>query len=117
MRKRLRKVWLEAADEVRARFFMCQRQFNLTDEADVERLHGLIVEVAPNVVIIDPLRNAHTWDENSSQEMAQLTGILDVLIARHHCALIAAHHDRKRPPMTKRDSGTDRIRGSTGLAG
>jgi len=49
--------------------------------------------------------------------MALLASVLDGVIARHGCAIVAAHHDRKRPPFTKRDSGTDRIRGSTALSG
>jgi hypothetical protein len=52
-----------------------------------------------------------------SHEMARLTAILDGIIARHRCALIFAHHDRKRSPFVKFDSGTDRVRGSTALTG
>jgi len=73
--------------------------------------------VRPDVLIIDPLRNAHPWDENKSDEMAQLTAILDGIIARHICAIVVAHHDRKRSAFAKFDVGTDRVRGSTALTG
>lgn len=117
LRRRLKKVWQDAGPDAKARYHLALIQLNLTTEAGVADLERLIVEAGAEVVIIDPLRNGHTWDENSSQDMAELTGILDGIIARHGCALIAAHHDRKKPPLTKRDAGTDRIRGSTALAG
>jgi len=117
LRKRLRKIWKDADADSRGRCYVTQMQINLASEADAAMLDALLTERRPQVLIIDPLRNAHTLDENSSQDVAQLTAVLDDIIVRHGCALIAAHHDRKRPPLTKRDSGTDRIRGSTALAG
>jgi hypothetical protein len=117
LRRRLRKVWEGSSQEARDRYHLALLQLNLANEPDVEGLEQLLADVRPHVLIIDPLRNAHTWDENSSQDVAQLTSVLDSIIARHGCALVAAHHDRKKPPLTKRDGGTDRIRGSTALAG
>lgn len=117
MRRRLRKVWSDAPAEVRGRYFLEFTQLNLSTPEGVDELNRLITATRAEVVIIDPLRNAHTWDENDSRETALLTSTLDGIIARHCCALIAAHHDRKKPPLAKRDSGTDRIRGSTALAG
>ncbi|MBI5285361.1 MAG: AAA family ATPase [Chloroflexi bacterium] len=117
LRRRLKKVWHGASTDARSRYFLVFTQLNLSTQEDVAELERLISETHAEVVIIDPLRNAHTWDENDSRDTALLTSTLDGVIARHRCALIAAHHDRKKPPMTKRDSGTDRIRGSTALAG
>ncbi|MEX2225315.1 MAG: AAA family ATPase [Dehalococcoidia bacterium] len=117
LRRRLKKVWAAASADVKARYQIVLTQLNLATDDGADELERLIAEAGAEVVIIDPLRNAHTWDENSSQEMAQLTGLLDAIIVRNRCALIGAHHDRKKPPLTKRDSGTDRIRGSTALAG
>lgn len=117
MRKRLKKVWDGAVGDSRSRFLLVFTQLNLASEDGVAELERLIVETGADVVILDPLRNAHTLDENDSRDMAMLTSTIDRLIAEHGCAFIAAHHDRKKPPMTKRDSGTDRIRGSTVLAG
>ncbi len=117
LRRRLRKVWTDAAPEARGRYFLVFMQLNLATPDDIAELERMILRTRAAVVILDPLRNAHTWDENDSRETALLSSTLDVIIARHNCALIAAHHDRKKPPLTKRDSGTDRIRGSTALAG
>ncbi|MHB8376674.1 MAG: AAA family ATPase [Candidatus Limnocylindrales bacterium] len=118
LRKRLAKVWCDASPEARSRFHLALIRLNLADDDDLARLSALLSELRPEVLIIDPLRNAHPWDENSSQEMALLTSLLDGVIAEHHCALIAAHHDRKRSPLARRDAvGTDRVRGSTALTG
>ena len=117
LRRRLKKVWAGSSPEARSRYFIVFTQLNLAADDGVAELERLISETRAEVVIIDPLRNAHTWDENDSRDTAFLTSTLDGIIARHGCALIAAHHDRKKPPMAKRDSGTDRIRGSTALAG
>ncbi len=117
LRRRLRKVWADAPPEARSRYFLVFMQLNLGTPEDVIELERLILKARAAVVILDPLRNAHTWDENDSRDTALLTSTVDGIIARYNCAIIAAHHDRKKPPLTKRDSGTDRIRGSTALAG
>ncbi len=117
LRRRLKKVWGCSTPEARGRYFLVFAQLNLSMDEGVAELDRLISETQAEVVILDPLRNAHTWDENDSRETALLTSTLDGVITRHRCALIAAHHDRKKPPLTKRDMGTDRIRGSTALAG
>jgi hypothetical protein len=117
IRRRLRKVWGGADPEARQRFSLAQITFSLASEDDLKRLEALLRSARPEVLIIDPLRNAHPFDENASHEAAGLTAILDGIIARHRCAIICAHHDRKRPPFVRRDAGTDRVRGSTALTG
>jgi hypothetical protein len=117
MRRRLRKVWAGADPEARQRFSLAQITFSLASEDDLNRLEALLYTERPEVLIIDPLRNAHPFDENASHDAARLTAILDGIIARHRCAIICAHHDRKRPPFVRRDVGTDRVRGSTALTG
>ena len=118
LRKRMAKIWDGVPTDVRSRFHLAHLQLNVGDEADLEKLHALLDDVRPDVLIIDPLRDAHSGDENSSQDVKRLTEVLDGIIARHHCALIAAHHERKRSPFAKRDAvGTDRVRGSTALTG
>ena len=117
IRRRLRKVWAGANPDARQRFSLAQITFSLASEDDLNRLEALLYTERPEVLIIDPLRNAHPFDENASHEAARLTAILDGIIARHRCAIICAHHDRKRPPFVRRDVGTDRVRGSTALTG
>ncbi len=115
--RRLRKIWNGANEAAMQRFRLAHIALNLAEESDLDRLDQLLYSVQPEVLIIDPLRNAHPWDENVSHEVARLTRILDGIITRHQCAIIFAHHDRKRPPFTRHDVGTDRVRGSTALTG
>ncbi len=117
LRRRLHKAFEGANTDAQERFTLAFITLNIASEDDLNRLGGLLATVRPDVVILDPLRNAHPWDENLSHEAARLTGILDALIDRYHVALILAHHDRKRPPFVRRDAGTDRVRGSTALTG
>lgn len=117
LRRRLRKVWEGVDSDARERFCLAFITLNLANENDLERLEALLANVRPDVLIIDPLRNVHPWDENLSHDAAQLTRILDALIDRYGVAIICAHHDRKRPPFVRRDVGTDRVRGSTALTG
>lgn len=118
LRRRLRKVWAGSGAAVRERFTLAKLdRLDLMDPAQLSRFDALIAEVRPTVLIIDALRYAHNLDENDNTAMSLLTAVLDGIIARHHCALIVAHHDRKRPPFTKRDTGTDRVRGATAFTG
>lgn len=114
LRRRLDKIWKDASLESRSRYVFGRAQVNLLD--DTAALDDLIREHQPEVLIIDPLRNAHILDENDSQQMAELTAACDALRSRHGLALIFAHHDRKKP-MIGRESGADRVRGSTALTG
>jgi hypothetical protein len=117
LHRRLRKIWAGADSDAIARFLFAHGTLNLADAGDFDRLDEWLYGMHPDVLIIDPLRDAHPWDENSSSEMAELTKLLDVIIRRHECAIIFCHHDRKRPPFTRQDTGTDRVRGSTALTG
>lgn len=115
IRRRLAKIWASASDEAKGRYSLALIQLNVAEHG--EALAALIRRHEPEVLIIDPLRCAHPWDENRSDEMARLTRILDGIIAEHRCALVMAHHDRKRSPLVRRESGVDRVRGSTALTG
>jgi putative DNA primase/helicase len=115
IRKRMAKVWADATPEVRERFHLGLVQVDLLQ--DEATLDAVIEEHRPEVIILDPLRNAHTLDENSSQDVARLIAVLDRMIARHGCAVILAHHGRKEHPLAKGEPGIDNVRGSTALTG
>lgn len=48
-----------------------------------------------NVLIIDPLSNAWTGDENDKQQVQVLTTYLNTLIAKHKISIVVVHHWRK----------------------
>jgi len=117
LRRRLRKVWADADPEAKSRFFTWKTRLNLRDIADRKRLGLKIEQAKPTVLIIDPLWEAHTWDENSNAEGRELTGVLDTIIADYGVALLLAHHDRKPPPFAKQNAGLESVRGFSGLTG
>jgi len=49
----------------------------------------------PDMLIIDPLANFHTGDENEAQDMSRVTGALDK-IRSHGIAVGLVHHHGKR---------------------
>ncbi len=117
-RRRLHKLWSGSDSSARERFAVARiDRLDLMDAGQIARLDTLIFEHEPDVLIIDPLRHAHGLDENSNTEMALLTAVLDGIISRHNLALILPHHDRKRAPFVKRDTGTDRVRGASAFTG
>jgi len=117
LHRRLRKVWAGADSGAIDRFLSAHGTLNLADSGDFDRLDEWLYGMHPDVLIIDPLRNAHPFDENSSSDMAELTKLLDIIIRRHECAIIFCHHDRKKSAFMRQDAGTDRVRGSTALTG
>lgn len=114
LRKRLAKVWDGADEDALSRFHLAYTPLNvMQDGAAIDELLNFH---RPEVLIIDPLRNAHTFDENDSQQIAELTNTLDGIISRHGCALAFAHHHRKSQGFVK-DEGIDAVRGSTAFTG
>jgi len=53
-----------------------------------------------DLVVFDPMRRMHNWDENDSSKMAELWRVLDGLHRRYHCASMFSHHIVK-PPTSK----------------
>jgi len=53
-----------------------------------------------DLVLFDPMRRMHNWDENDSSKMAELWRVLDVIHRRYNCASIFSHHIIK-PPTAK----------------
>jgi RecA-family ATPase len=57
-------------------------------------IRGIVDELRPVLVLVDSLRQAHTCDENSSQEMAE---VMDCLkdVAKLGAAVVVIHHSLK----------------------
>jgi AAA domain len=90
------------------------------DQGRGERIiEAAIADCAPlDLVMFDPMRRIHPYDENDSQQMARLWQSVSRLKARHNCAVIFAHHVTK-PSAT---AGYERTsahaaRGSTDIFG
>ena len=65
----------------------------LDSVAGLQHIEDAILSIAPvDVLVLDPMRRFHGWDENSSQEMALLWRALGTLVERHKVAPIILHH-------------------------
>ena len=87
----------------------------LDEDTGFRYYHSLVVGYAPDVLIIDPLRPAHSQDENSSQAMAKVFAALRRL-ANAGPGVIVAHHasDKQAIPGAKR-KGAAKGRGTSDL--
>ena len=63
----------------------------------LERLAATVAQVAPRLLILDPLIRLHRADENSSAEMAVILDGLRALARATACAVLLVHHTRKAP--------------------
>ena len=71
-----------------------------------------LIEFRPDLVVIDPLRRAHSMDENDSSKMSMLFGGMRGLLQSHQ-SIWLCHHLRKGTTL---ENSIDRLRGSTDIA-
>jgi hypothetical protein len=82
------------------------QEFQLDRNEDIAGLLELIEEIQPVLVIIDPLREAHSGRENESDDMAPRLRAIRAVSHQTNTAIIVSHHAGKA-------SGT--FRGSTAI--
>ncbi len=70
----------------------------------------------PAFVGLDPLRNLHGVDENSSSDMRPVLQALGVIRELCDCAVVVVHHAAKATQADKRTAGA-RLRGSSAIDG
>jgi hypothetical protein len=63
----------------------------------LDRLAATVAQVAPRLLILDPLIRLHRADENSAAEMAVILDGLRTLARATACAILLVHHTRKAP--------------------
>jgi RecA-family ATPase len=91
--RRFLRLGLEARDE--GMFFMHSVEDGALRLPEKQKeLLGIAEEIRPTLVIVDSLRQAHTSDENSSQEMAIVMSALKGL-AKLGPAVVVVHHSLK----------------------
>src|SRR4029079_16784475 len=64
-------------------------------ERDRDALVDTIVELSPQLLLLDPFVRLHRIDENLSGEVAPLLAYLRELQRRFHLAVVLVHHARK----------------------
>jgi hypothetical protein len=84
----------------------------LLDQAiNIQKLTDTVAHHKPSLVIIDPLRNLHTQEENDSLITPAVLQPLRVIQRDHDCSIIVSHHTNK----SKNNSGQNRFRGSNAV--
>lgn len=73
-------------------------------------------EHRPKLVILDPLRNFHSLDENDSGQMVELLAPLRKWAVEHDSSLLVVHHTRKAAEQGQVMTAND-MRGSSALFG
>lgn len=72
---------------------------------------------APALLILDPLRDLHTADENDSTGMARVMGMLRALRDVLGCAVLFVHHSAKSSADSSDRRPGQRMRGSSAIHG
>lgn len=91
------------------------------DLGDRTQLAQLIVDIRmaperPALIGLDPLRNLHSAEENSSTEMRTVLRSLGAIRELCGCSLAVVHHSAKRGENDNRTAGS-RMRGSSAIDG
>lgn len=86
-------------------------QISLTPAWDA--LKALLIEHRPEIVILDPLVELHTAEENDNTALRLVIAHIRELAQTHDCAVILVHHTRKGAVAGDVDS----IRGAGSLVG
>lgn len=89
------------------------RQAPLDTAAGQARIHQLLAQHHPDLLIIDPLARFLTGDENRAQDMNVVVRFLDDLIQTLRLSVVLVHHTGK-PTGAEREGG-QRLRGSSVL--
>jgi len=93
----------------------CRKSLNLANDND---LVGLIAAIymlpeKPHLIVLDPLRDLHQADENSSTEMADIMRRIRALRDILGCTILFTHHSAKSNKDTRRARGGQQMRGSS----
>lgn len=75
-----------------------------------EKLHKIAAGV--RLLVIDPLRQFHTGDENDSWAMTSVLQSLQTIASGHRCAVMVAHHTNKSSTLNGQGDRAGASRGS-----
>ncbi len=99
-------------------FYIKSRDLNLKLDTQEGRdaIERELAAVRPEVVILDPLVEFHSMDENSSQEMGMVLRVTTDWQERYKLSVILIHH-AGHPNWEHKREGGDLLRGSTAIYG
>lgn len=119
-----RRGWnLEEQQMMRDNFFFTPRlRMAITNNDDFKAITGSVQQIKPDIIVIDPVINFSSADENSNTEINEMLHRLYALqeIAESQgAALVMLHHTRKGLTVAdvQRGMGFDGIRGASAMRG
>ncbi len=117
VRNRLRA--LRNPDTLDRVFVACRKEMNLGSDSDLVRLVAScrMLPAAPAMVVLDPLRNLYTGDENDSQAIADLMKRLRCLRDVIGATILFLHHSVKTTGDSSRRQAGENLRGSGAIFG
>jgi hypothetical protein len=86
----------------------------LDNPEDLAILKGLVDQYKPDLVIVDPLSNFHSEDENTAQDVLRITTVLDDVRSRGPAVALVHHHGKN---SAERANVGHKSRGSPALPG
>ena len=84
--------------------------------AAMVELQRLIVEFKPHVLILDPLVELHTEEENDNTALRSIMAQFRTLAVQHEMAVAIVHHARKGASLAA-PGDTDTLRGASSIVG
>jgi len=66
----------------------------LDDDEGVATVHAWVDKHKPDLLVVDPLSNFHSGDENVAQDMSRVTGVLDEIRAKGVAVTLIHHHGK-----------------------
>lgn len=88
-----------------------RQRIRLDSRGSVDRLLGLVDQLRPGLVVLDPLNRLHGADENRPSAMTPVMDAMARIAYDRHCAVLAIHHLAK-PSQERRGDVWDRFRGA-----
>lgn len=79
-------------------------------------LQGIITEFQPDVLILDPLVELHTEEENDNTSLRSVMAQFRTLAMHHNMSVAIVHHARKGASQST-PGDTDTLRGASSIAG
>lgn len=77
-------------------FLKFEPAFDLLDGNDRRTLEKWLSDLKPDVLIIDPIGDAWSGDENNKQEVVRLTSYLNIIKTKFKVAIVISHHWKKK---------------------
>jgi hypothetical protein len=89
---------------------------SLNDKNTQEAIMNTLLREQPSFIILDPLRNIHTLNEDNSTEMVEILNFLRLINRKYNCSILLVCHDKK-PAKEATGNRAAQVRGTSAIVG